>query len=41
MSPDAKFRVKKWFNSANGAIKELMKRTKEQRDPMGLSTRGT
>ena len=35
MSPDAKFRVKKFFNSANGAVKELRKRTKDQRMPYG------
>ena len=35
MSPDMKFLVKKWFNRANGAIKELRKRTKEQRAPYG------
>ena len=35
MSPDMKFLVKKWFNSANGAIKELRRKVKEERSPYG------
>ena len=35
MTPDAKFMVKKYFNEANGAIKELRRKVKEERAPYG------
>ena len=35
MSPVAKFMVKKYFNEANGAIKELRRKVKEERAPYG------